>query len=116
MSHDELMELKDLIIDTSSSGLFGGGGLEFEQENYDLFWYWINERHQIYLKRQAGMEPPWTVDQILQKYFFTNVFRHLDKVSVWIIKHFIRGSRSLSPSFLSVVSQNPSLDRHPYNR
>jgi hypothetical protein len=44
------------------------------------FFYWINERHQIYLKKEAKNEPPWTKDKILQEYKFTNVFRNLDRV------------------------------------
>jgi len=45
---------------------------------------WINERHAIYLRRAAGQPPPWTVDPILREYRFTNVFRELDAVTVWI--------------------------------
>jgi hypothetical protein len=48
------------------------------------FWYWINERHSIYLKRQAGDAWPWTEDKILQEYSFCNVFRELDTVTEWI--------------------------------
>jgi hypothetical protein len=42
------------------------------------FFWWINERHQIYLRKMAGEPWPWTKDPILQKYKFTNVFRQLD--------------------------------------
>lgn len=48
------------------------------------FWYWINERHQITLNRRAAKPWPWTADPILQQYRFTNVFRELDTVTVWI--------------------------------
>lgn len=47
------------------------------------FFYWINERHNIYLKRQAGEPWPWTDDEIFQTYKFTNVFRELDAGTVW---------------------------------
>lgn len=50
-------------------------------ENY---FYWINERHSIYLKRQQGESWPWTEDPILQTYKFTNPFRENDRVTVWI--------------------------------
>ena len=46
-----------------------------------MFLYWINERHSIYLKRDAGEPWPWTADPILQEYKFTNVFRQLDRVT-----------------------------------
>lgn len=44
------------------------------------FFYWINERHRIYVARFIDKKPgPWTKDPILQQYKFTNVFRQLDK-------------------------------------
>lgn len=48
------------------------------------FWYWINARHAIYLKRLQGAPPPWTDDPILQEYRFTNPFRENDTTTVWI--------------------------------
>lgn len=42
------------------------------------FFWWINERHRIYLNKEAGRSFPWTKDKILQTYKFTNVFRELD--------------------------------------
>lgn len=44
----------------------------------------IKERHQIYQRKARGEPKPWTKDVILQKYKFTNVYRELDKVTVWI--------------------------------
>jgi len=46
------------------------------------FFWWINERHKIYLKKKKGEPWPWTKDPILQKYKFTNVFRELDAETV----------------------------------
>jgi hypothetical protein len=48
------------------------------------FYNYINERHAIYLKRSIGVDFPWTDDEILQTYSFCNVYRELDKVTVWI--------------------------------
>jgi hypothetical protein len=48
---------------------------------------WINERHAIYLKRAAGVASPWTDDPVLQEYRFTNAFRELDRVTVWVREH-----------------------------
>jgi len=47
----------------------------------------MNERHRIYLRRVAGEEPPWTNDEVLQQYKFTNVYRELDRVTIWIRKN-----------------------------
>jgi hypothetical protein len=47
------------------------------------FLYWISERHMIYSKKQAGQAKPWTNDEVLQQYFFTNPYRENDKVTVW---------------------------------
>lgn len=49
----------------------------------DLFAF-IKERHSIYTKRQAGRKKPWTLDPILQRYRFCNVYRELDTVTQWI--------------------------------
>ena len=55
----------------------------------DQFWYWINERHHIYLKKTAVEPWPWTKDPILQEWKFCNVFRELDAGTVWLRKNFI---------------------------
>ena len=73
-------------------------------------WAWVNERHAIYVRKTAeergGYEPDewcprpdlavegydpnsgyWTHDEALQKYRYCNVFRELDRVTVWIRKN-----------------------------
>lgn len=56
-------------------------------KNEKLFWYWINERHQIYINRFIMKDKaPWTKDKILQTYKFTNVFRQLDRVTIELNK------------------------------
>lgn len=47
------------------------------------FLYWIKERHDIYLRRLEGRPKPWTDDEILQRFFFTNPYRENDKVTAW---------------------------------
>lgn len=58
------------------------------EENVGMFFYWINERHSIYLKKEGGAPRPWTRDSVLDKYKFTNVFRELDRTTVWMRKNF----------------------------
>lgn len=53
----------------------------------DRFLYWIRERHNIYVKRKQGKPAPWTDDQVLRDYFFTNPYRENDKVTVWFRKN-----------------------------
>ncbi len=55
---------------------------------YKLFWYFVNERHRIYLKKSAGEPKPWTDDEILRIWKFTNVFRELDRGTIWLREHF----------------------------
>jgi len=50
----------------------------------DQFWAQINERHSIYLKKEAGAPKPWTDDPIMQQYKFTNVFRELDRTTIFV--------------------------------
>jgi hypothetical protein len=50
----------------------------------DQFWYMINERHYIFLKKQAGKPKPWTNDPIMRQYKFTNVFRELDRTTIFV--------------------------------
>ena len=53
----------------------------------NTFWYWMSERHRIYLKRQQGDVWPWTSDPILGEYKFTNVYRQLDRVTQeWTVR------------------------------
>lgn len=54
---------------------------KWKSRQLDLFWYWLNERHRIYVAKKAGKPWPWTKDKILQEYKFTNVFRQLDRVT-----------------------------------
>lgn len=59
--------------------------IDLKQE--EKFAYFINERHHIYLKRSAGEPFPWTLDPIMQKFKFTNVFRELDRGTVFCREH-----------------------------
>ena len=54
---------------------------------YELYWYFAAERQRIFERRVAGNPPPWTVDPILQKFKFCNVFRASDRVSQYLIRY-----------------------------
>jgi len=66
-----------------------------------VFWYWIQERHNIYMRRQAGRPKPWSQDPIFQKFKFVNVFRRLDRTTEWVINTFINGHEDESPALLA---------------
>lgn len=48
------------------------------------------ERHKIYVLKTLGVEKPWTEDKIFQNWFFCNVFRRIDKTTVWIEENIIK--------------------------
>ncbi len=86
---------------------------------------WASERHAIYLRR-SGQECPnmqevktpglLTDDIIMQNYRFCNVFRELDKVTVWI-KENIRERYADDPGLIFMLAiartvNNPKTLRH----
>lgn len=53
-----------------------------KKDPFTLFWYWINERQKIYVKKKRGDKFPWTKDYILRTYKFCNVYRMLDTETI----------------------------------
>lgn len=54
----------------------------------DRFFAYAHERHMIYVRKHVERLPrPWTRDEILLKYSFTNVYRELDKTTIWFREH-----------------------------
>src|SRR5437868_5997936 len=51
------------------------------------FWHFVAERQSIYWKRRNGDFPPWTENETLRDYFFTNVYRELDQGTQYYLKH-----------------------------
>lgn len=56
---------------------------------YRPLYDFMRKRHDIYLARKQMPSRPetWTKDPILRTYKFTNVYRELDRVTVWVRKH-----------------------------
>jgi hypothetical protein len=69
------------------------------QDRVEGFFAFCRERHSIYLRRQASDPWPWTQDPILQRYKFTNVFRELDRTTVWFRKN-VRDRMRRDPAVL----------------
>lgn len=78
---------------------------ELTRADESLFWYWIAERHRIFLKRQAGEPKPWTDDAILRDYKFTNPFRENDRGTVWLRENFIEPHRKVTHSSLCAATR-----------
>lgn len=56
---------------------------------YDLYWQFATKRQAIFFGRLEGAAPPWTDDEILQTYRFTNAYRASDRVSQFLIRDVI---------------------------
>ena len=56
---------------------------------YDTYWRFAAERQSIFFRRLEGAPAPWTDDQILSAYKFTNAYRAADRVSQYLIRHVI---------------------------
>jgi hypothetical protein len=54
-------------------------------EVHDAYWQFAAERQQIFHRRLAGEQGPWTQNQILARYKFCNVYRAADRVSQYLI-------------------------------
>lgn len=64
--------------------------LDICEENLHEFFQMVFERHEIWYKRNLlRLEAPWTENEILRDYKFTNVYRELDRSSQWLIKNII---------------------------
>lgn len=55
---------------------------------YQKFLYYLHERETIRIKKEDERLPkPWTRDEILQRYKFTNVLRSNDKTTRWFVRN-----------------------------
>jgi len=73
--------------------------MEFEftpNENFKYFFQWMTRRQQIFWNRLNGDNPPYTLDPILLKHKFTNVYRSLDRVSQYMLRFVIYNGKQYS--------------------
>src|SRR4028119_138312 len=63
--------------------------MEVRDETYRYYFYFIQERMNIFWRRYEGSENNLTDDSILAKYKFTNVYRAQDRVSQYLIRNVI---------------------------
>lgn len=80
---------------------------ELAMGTLDQFFSWVNERHRIHVRRQAGEPKPWTQDRILRDYKFTNPFRQNDRGTVWLTENFVQPwERGELPGGLDILAFN----------
>jgi len=54
----------------------------------EKFWDFVTARQEIwYCRFELKHPPPWTDDSILQRFFFCNVYRELDKGTQWYLDY-----------------------------
>lgn len=69
---------------------------------YDQFWTFMYDRQMVWYKRFKISQPaPWTDDPILRQYKFTNVYRELDRGTIYLLDNII-GSEDV---------QGPAIDQ-----
>lgn len=73
-------------------------------EVFDTYWRFAAERQSIFFKRLKEEKAPWTEDQILQNFKFTNAYRASDRVSQYLIRHVIyEGDDSHDEVFFRII-------------
>jgi len=71
---------------------------------YNTYWKFAAERQNIFFNRFNNENYPWTDDEILGKYKFTNVYRATDRVSQYLIKNVIyKGSQKPQEIFFRLM-------------
>lgn len=71
---------------------------------YDTYWRFLAERQNIFFERLTNNQHPWSKDDILNDYKFTNVYRASDRVSQYLIKDVIyNGSQEPNELFFRII-------------
>ena len=75
-----------------------------DAESLDLFWQFIAERQKVWYRRIVeGRPAPWTDDDILQEYRFTNVYRELDPGMQYVIQNILETDASRRDKLFNVM-------------
>lgn len=71
---------------------------------FDTYWRFAAKRQEMFMRRVAGIAPPWTDDAVLGTHRFTNVYRASDRVSQYLIRHVLyEGSREPDEIFFRTI-------------
>jgi hypothetical protein len=63
--------------------------ISINEETFPYYFYFVQERMNIFWNRVEVKEKPWTNDPILKTYKFTNVYRSCDRVSQYLLRNII---------------------------
>lgn len=63
--------------------------IKIKEDTFQYYFYFIQERMNIFWNKYNCQNPPWTNDEILKVYKFTNVYRASDRVSQYLIRNVI---------------------------
>lgn len=75
------------------------GFSDAQLERIEGFFEFVHERHNIWKQRvELRQPPPWTGDEILSQWRFTNIFRELDRGTIWAQRNIIAKWRAGSLS------------------
>lgn len=73
-------------------------------EVFDTYWRFAAERQAIFFRRYFGEPSPWSDDEILRTYKFTNAYRASDRVSQYLIRNVIyHGSQETEEVFFRTI-------------
>ncbi len=68
------------------------------------FWNFVFKRHEIWYKRfTLKQKPPWTRDKILRDNQFCNVYRELDRGTIWAIEHTLKKKNRRQRLFATIA-------------
>jgi len=77
---------------------------KFLPTELDTYFYWIHERESIRINKEIlDHPPPWTHDEVLQKYKFCQVFREDDRTTRWFREHIRTPLHDSTDVFMATV-------------
>ncbi|KAL1741464.1 hypothetical protein HDZ31DRAFT_84804 [Schizophyllum fasciatum] len=82
---------KERILQTPLPATFAVDNLRLRPtKDFNLLWYWLAERQDIYVRRRQGLpREKWTDDPIMQTNWFCNAYRILDRESQFLVREVI---------------------------
>lgn len=77
---------------------------ELNWENVRYLYHFVVKRYKIHLKKDVEHRPkPWTKDQVLKNYRFTNVRREHDKETKWVIDNIVNANISYDDKIMNII-------------